>query len=232
MMRIKPLALGAFSVLSAFLLCSCAASHQARSVDRASAVLVNPDILQEGSDEQALYRYVNPKFDIKNYSAVIIEPVLIAKDGEISVSERENLQKLANNAYTYLVQELSKGLKVVNENSKGTLNLQIAIRDADSSKPVRTITSSVTPIGAGLSLVKYTATGKQSGVGEITAEFRVTDNTTGELLAAALDRRIGTKSVQGIWNTWHNADAGLLYWARQIGYLLCTHQGRQGCQKP
>ncbi len=223
---------GLMLVVSSFVLCSCAASHQARNVNPENAVLVNPDILKQGTDNMALYRYVNPDFNIKNYSAIIVEPVLIAKDGELSASERENFQKLANNAYTYLVQELGKNIKVVKETGKGTLNLQMAIRDADSSKPVRTITSSVTPIGAGLSLVKYTATGKQSGVGEITAEFRVTDDTTGQLLVAALDRRVGGKSVQGIWDTWHNADDSLQYWSRQIGYLLCTHQERKECQKP
>jgi len=131
-----------------------------------------------------------------------------------------------------LVQELEKTMKVVKESGSGTLNLQMAIRDADSSKPVRMITSSVTPIGAGLSLVKLTATGKQSGVGEITAEFRVTDDTTGELLVAALDRRVGVKSVQGIWDTWQNADDALQYWAKRIGFLLCTHRSGKGCQEP
>ncbi len=218
-------------LLSAFLLCSCAASHQARSVDPKSAVLVNPDILKEGGDDQALYRYVKPDFDIKQYSAIIVEPVLIAKEGELGASERENYQKLANNAYVYLVQELEKGLKVVKETGKGTLNLQMAIRDADSSKPVRMITSSATPIGAGLSLVKLTATGKQSAVGEITAEFRVTDDTTGELLVAALDRRVGNKAVQGIWDTWYNADEALRFWAQRIGYLLCKQQGKD-CKAP
>ncbi len=219
-------------LLCSLVVCSCTASHQARSVNPKSAVLVNPDILQEGKDNQALYRYVKPGFDIKQYSAMIVEPVLIAKEGELGASERQNYQRLANNAYVYLVQELEKGIKVVKESGKGTLNLQMAIRDADSSKPVRMITSSATPIGAGLSLVKLTATGKQSGVGEITAEFRVTDDTTGELLVAALDRRVGNKSVQGVWDTWSNADDALRYWSTWIGYLLCTHRQGSGCVKP
>lgn len=230
-MMVKQMLTGVLAALSVFMLYSCAGSHQARSVSPKSAVLVNPDILQEGDGNQALYRYVNPRFDIKNYTAIIVEPVLIAKDGEMSASQRKNLQKLANNAYVYLVQALEKNIKIVKETGKGTLNLQMAIRDADSSKPVRTITSSITPIGAGLSLVKYTATGKQSGVGEITAEFRVTDDTTGELLVAALDRRVGNKAVQGIWDTWYNADEALRYWSTWIGYLLCTHRQESGCVK-
>lgn len=214
------------------LLWGCSGTHQGRSVKAESAVLVNPDLLQKGTGDQALYRYVKPGFSISRYSAVIVEPVLIAKEGELSASERENYRKLANNAYIYLVRELEKEIKIVTQGGPGTLNLQMAIRDADSSKPVRMITSSATPIGAGLSLVKFTTTGKQTGVGEITAEFRLTDDTTGELLIAALDRRIGEKNVQGVWDTWHHADTALQHWAQQIGFLLCTHLKGEGCLKP
>ena len=40
------------------------------------------------------------------------------------------------------------------------MRLQLAIVDADSSKPVRNLLSSVSPIGIGLNLLKYGATGK------------------------------------------------------------------------
>jgi len=115
-----------FMVLSMFLLSGCQGTHHGRSVDPKTAVLVSPDVLQEGSTGQALYRYVNPKFDIHKYSAIIVEPVIIAKDGEISSSQRENYQKLANNAYVYIVREMEKEIKVVKTSGKDTLNLQVA----------------------------------------------------------------------------------------------------------
>lgn len=219
-------------LISLTLLCGCSGTHQGRSVNAKSAILVNPDLLQKGTGDEALYRYIKPGFNISRYSTIMVEPVLIAKEGELSASERESYQKLANNAYIYLIRELEKEIEVVTQGGTGTLNLQMAIRDADTSKPVRMITSSATPIGAGLSLVKFTTTGKQSGVGEITAEFRLTDNATGELLIAALDRRIGEKNVQGIWDTWYHADTALQYWAKQIGFLLCTQLKQEGCRKP
>jgi hypothetical protein len=69
--------MGAMAVVSALLLCGCAGSHQARKMNPKSAVLVNPDILQKERDDQALYRYVKPGFEIKNYSAIIIEPPIV-----------------------------------------------------------------------------------------------------------------------------------------------------------
>ncbi len=222
----------ALLLLSLSVLCGCPASYHARSGDVKGAVLVNPEILQEGTGDQALYRYVNPAFDIKKYSSIIVEPLLIAKDGETSASEQENYQKLANNGYVYLVTEMEKQIKVVKEPSKGAMKLQVAIRDADSSKPVRMLTSSVTPIGAGISVLKFAAMGKPSGVGEITAEFKLTDAATGELLAAALDRRVGGKNITSLWDTWHNADDSLQQWAKHLGFLLCNQLQAKDCKKP
>lgn len=217
----------------ALMLGGCAGSYQARSVDlKPNTILVNPDILKEGTGDQALYRYVNPAVDLKSYSKVIIDPVLIYKQAELDQDELLNYQKLANNAFVYLNQELGTQLSVVTTPGPETIRIQFAIVDADSSKPVRNFLSSVMPIGIGVSLVKYAATGKQSGVGEITAELRATDAVTGQLIGAALDRRVGGKAAQGIWDTWYNADAALQYWAKRSAYMVCTLRGLPTCVSP
>jgi len=97
---------------------------------------------------------------------------------------------------------------------------------------VRNTLSSVMPIGIGLSVVKYAATGKQSGVGEITMEMKITDAVSGELLGAALDRRVGGKTPTGIVDTWYNADEGLKYWAKRLSFALCDMRGGTNCVKP
>ncbi len=75
-------------------------------------------------------------------------------------------------------------------------------------------------------MVKVAATGKQSGVGEISAEFKITDAMTGQLIAAALDRRVGGKRIYYALEHWNNANQGLKYWAQQTRFALCT--GAQG----
>jgi len=83
-----------------------------------------------------------------------------------------------------------------------------------------------------LSLVKYTATGKQAGVGEITMQIKITDASTGELLGAALDRRVGGKELAKLWSSWHNADDALQYWAKRLSFTLCDMRGGANCVKP
>ncbi len=217
-------------VLFASLLGGCGPSMQARSVDVKESLLVNPSLLEKGTGEQALYRYVNPAADVKKYTKIMIDPVLIAKDAQLDAKEQENYQKLANNAYVYLTKELEQDYKIVNTPGPDTMRLQTAIIDADSSKPVRNITSSIMPIGIALSTLKYAATGKPSGVGEITMEMKITDADTGQLLGAALDRRVGGKDPKGLFNTWYNADSAMQYWAKRLRYVLCTERGGTDCE--
>jgi len=231
----KVISSGLLASLSAvaLLLGGCAGSYQARSVDlKPDTILVNPEIFQKGTGDQALYRYVNPAVDFKQYTKVMIEPVLIYKSAELDSGELENYQKLSNNAFVYLNQELATQVTVVTVPGPDTLRLQFAIVDADSSKPVRNLLSTVMPIGIGLSVVKYAATGKQSGVGEITAEIRATDAVSGQLVAAAYDRRVGGKAAQGIWDTWYNADEALQYWAKKCAWFVCDAKGGTNCVKP
>lgn len=73
----------AMFVTLALLLGGCGASMQARNVDVKQSLLVNPSTLKKGTGDQALFRYVNPKADPKQYARIMIDPVLIEKQGEL-----------------------------------------------------------------------------------------------------------------------------------------------------
>jgi hypothetical protein len=212
----------------------CAGSFQARSVDlkNSDALLVNPDILEKGTGDQALYRYINPKTDIKKYSRVIIDPVIICKKGDLDPKARENYQTLANNAFVYLTGELKKSYQIVKVPEPGTMRVQFALIDAESTSPVRNFIGSVDPIGVGLSLVKFGATGEMMGAGSVTGEIKITDAQTDELLGAALDRRVGGRNFKGTFLLWANANDGLEYWAKRLGYYLCVQRGDKNCTDP
>jgi hypothetical protein len=215
------------------LLSGCAVgSYQARSVDTTNSPLVNPSIFTQGSGDQALQRYVKPNVNFKQYSNIIVDPVMVQKDGELDADEFADYQTLANNAYVYLTQELDKDYNIVKNPGPNTLRVQMAIIDADSSKPVRNTLSTLLPIGMALSVVKYAATGKQSGVGEITVEMKITDANTGELLGAALDKRYGGKKLTELWSSWYNANDALQYWAKRLSFALCDMRGGANCVAP
>jgi len=216
----------------ALLLGGCGASHQARSVEIKDSLLINPAILEKGTDGQALYRYANPKVDFKSYSKVMIDSVIMSKSADIDQEDTENYQKLVNNAFVFLNDELKKDYAIVRAPEPGTMKVQMAIIAADNSKPVRNLLGTVFPIGVAISAVKYSATGKPSAVGEITVEMKITDAATGELLGAAVDKRVGGMNIKGTWDTWMTADDALHYWAKKIAYVLCEKRGGAGCVNP
>ena len=210
------------------LLAGCAPSLQAKKADVNNAFLVDPSVLQKGTGDQALYRYQNPKADFKKYSQVIIDPVLLYHDKALEGKDIENYQKLANNAYIYLVEEMKKDYRIATVPGPDTVRIQFAIVDAKKAAPVRNFLSTFMPPGIIISTAKYAATGKPAGVGEISGEFKMTDSDTGELLGAALDKRVGGKTMSGAFDTWEGADAGMQYWAKRIRYMMCEARGRQG----
>jgi hypothetical protein len=219
-------------ILAVLMIGACGGSYQARQMDVKQSVLVNPSLLEKGGEGQALYRYINPKRNMEQYTKVMVDPVLIVKEAELDQDELDNYQKLANNGFLYLSRELQQDYDIVKSPGPNTLRIQMAILDADNSKPVRNLLSSVSPVGIVVNAATYTATGKQAGVGEISAEFKLADAKTGVLLGAAMDTRVGGKNPEGIVDPWYNADEALKYWAKRIRYILCTERSGKNCVKP
>jgi len=231
----KPVKTTVFTVLIALaglLPAGCAPSLQAKNVDVGQAVLVDPSILEKGKEGEALYRYVNPKADWKKYNKLILDPVIVYQKAAMDAETRRNFQTLANNAFVFFTKELQKVVTIATVPGPGTLRLQFAIVSAEKSGAVSNFMTTIVPVGVVLSAGKYAATGKPMGVGDITGEMRVTDASTGELLAAALDKRVGGKQLRGVFNTWQDADSGLQYWAELARYRLCTFVSFEVCEQP
>jgi hypothetical protein len=212
----------------------CAPTLQAKKVDKpevGKSVLVDPSILQKGKEGEALYRYVNPNADWKKYTGVIIDPVIVSQEATLDAETRKNYQTLANNAYVFFTKELGKEVPVVTAPGPGTFRVQVAIISAEKSGSVTNFLTTVIPVGMVLSAGKYAATGEPMAVGEVTVEMRITDASTGELLAAALDKRVGGKQLRGVFTAWQDADSALQYWAELTRYRLCQVRGGADCEK-
>ena len=108
----------------------------------------------------------------------------------------------------------------------------MVIIEADPSKPVRNLLSTVMPTGSDISLAMFAAIDKPMSVGKISGEFKITDAGSGKLLAASLDRLGGKQKSKGTWNSWDNTDEALKYWAQRARYVLCEKKIGPFCEKP
>jgi hypothetical protein len=217
------------------LLAGCAASQQARDVRQSGFLGQDYERLRPGEEGEALLVYRNPDAPWHSYDKIKLDPVTIwaGEGSELEDFTQPERQELADTLYTMVNEELSQDFQMVDQPGPGVLQVQVAITDAQTSNPTMDTISTVLPQALLLSQAKGLVTGKPGFVGEASAEMRATDGQTGELVAAAVDRRVGGKSVSGApTDSWDDVRAAYRYWAKQLRYRLCTERGATDCTPP
>jgi hypothetical protein len=224
--------------MSLFVLCAislllggCASIKHPKTVTP-SGFLVDYSRLTPGTEDQMMLRWVSPNADVKKYTKVLVDPCQVVVKDKKSPEELADIQKAANEGYQKICAELGKDYVLVNKPEPGTLRIQVAVTNAQRSSPARNVISSVLPIGLGVSLAKDATTGKPTGVGEASFEIRALDAMNGEILAEGVDRRVGGKSPSAWFDSWHDVEAALTYWAQRTRYVLCRGRGGDNCVKP
>ncbi len=130
---------------------------------------------------------------------------------------------LTNYFFQALVQELGKTFQVVDQPGPGVMTIQVALEDATTATPVLRTVSMLIPQARVLATLKYLATGTYAFVGSAQAEAKITDSVTGQVLAAAVDKRVGGGSVTTAaqWQ-WGDAENALTAWAQQMATRLSS----------
>jgi hypothetical protein len=167
----------------------------------------------EGSDQKAMLRYVDPNVNWASYNQIIIAPVTFwaADDSKVSAADQ---QVLCNYAYNEFVKVLSKNFNLVSQPGPGVMKVSIALTDATSAVPGLRSISVVVPQARALSAIKMLATGSYAFVGSAQGAFKANDSVTGQLLAAAVDKRLGGTSVKNVdVFQWGDAENAIDYWA-------------------
>jgi hypothetical protein len=221
------------TILATVLVSGCATTKQARDVE-VSGFLPDYSMLRPGEPGEPLLIYKNPRADWRFYKKLLLDPVMVLRRLETSDKDlpREDMQRLADNFWILLRQELSKDYVLVDLPGPDVLRVQAALTDVKKSKaPADTITS-IAPPALIISKGKEFATGKPLFVGEVSLEGKVTDAQTGELLAAGVDRKVGGKSIQGATDSWDDVNQSLELWSKTFRFRLCQWRGEIGCVDP
>lgn len=211
----------------------CARTYQAAHVET-SDFLPDYSLLQHGDEGDALLSYWKQGTQWQDYHKIILEPVVIRRLKDSELSELTHLQNYQMREFVerLLRQALKPSFKLVTKPGPGTLRLEIAITDAETSTMILDQFSTVYPSARTLSLVKKWLTGTESYVGKASIERKITDSVTGELLMASADCRAGGKTLAGTFDKWDDAEQAYVYWAAQLNYQLCMKQGGNACRNP
>jgi hypothetical protein len=220
-------------IIATFWLSGCGAKR-ARDV-KFSGFLGDYSLLEKQRDQDsALYGYRNPKADWPSYSKILLDPIEIWRRAELEKkgAPMEDLQRLANNFYLILHKELSKDYEMVKVPSPRTMRIKVALTDVEESWAAMDTVTSIIPIGIVISAGQEFATGKPSFAGEVSAEIKVTDGRTGQLLAAGVDRRVGGNEIEASVNNWDDANRIIEIWSKIVRFRLCKFRGGKDCLKP
>jgi Protein of unknown function (DUF3313) len=169
-----------------------------------------------GSGQKAMLAYTNSSATFTSYNQVMIAPVTYWADDDSKLSPTEQ-QILCNYFYSVLQTDFAKNFAIANEPGPGVVKLTVALTDATSATPgLRTI-SVVEPHVRLLNMIKKGLTGTYAFVGSATGEAKLTDATSGQVLAAWADQRFGGLAVKnaGVWE-WGDADNAMNYWANAL----------------
>jgi hypothetical protein len=213
---------------------ACATTQQANNVVT-SGFLADYSILQKGAgDNEALLRYVNPIADWKKYTKVMIDPVQLwmGKSSSLRFIPREDRIRLTSILFGKMRDDLLADYRIVREPGPHVMRISVALTEAKSSDAALDTISSILPTGYVVSGTKSLATGTGTFVGAASVEAKITDAEIGTLLAAAVDRRGGAKSLSGVTSEWDDVEESFQFWASTLRYRLCQWRGEHSCVKP
>ena len=173
-------------------------------------------LLTVGGKDQTGLRYVNPAAQWRQYNKVLIDPVTFWGGDSTQISASDQ-QMLVNYVSQQLKEQLGQKFEIVNQPGPGVMKLDIALTDAEAATPVLRSISMIVPQAHMLSNLKYLATGTMPFVGAAQAEAKLTDSVSGQILALAVDKRIGGGSfTTGFQWQWGDAENAINHWAELV----------------
>jgi hypothetical protein len=215
--RLSSLASVLVLVAAASVVAGCAATRQsARDDVHESGFLHDYSMLKPGGEDQALLRYVDESAEFSRYKAVMVDSVTLWSGPELSKLKDEEKRALVDHAYTALVTSLQKSFRIAKTPGNDTLRIRAAITEATGSAVAPDVVATVIPQARLISMLIGRGANTSMTVGEASIEIEVTDSLSDQVLAAAVDRRVGQRSISGAFSRWDDVEQAWNYWAERV----------------
>ncbi len=194
----------------------CARTRQSRA-DKAG-FLGDYSQLREGEGDEAQLVYINPDADFPKYDKILIESVsLYAKEGtDFSQISDETQRMLTDHFYKAIHDQLKEDYEIVTAAGPNTLRVRVAITEAEGANVGLNAITTIVPQTRLLSVLGGRAADVSWMVGEVGFEGEITDSESGERLGAAVDRRVGAKTLRGGFSKWGDVLAAFDTWAENF----------------
>ncbi len=222
------------SALALLIGCTTSQSKQARTVEK-SGFLGDYSMLSPGGEGEALLFYENPEANWPSYNKIFLAPVAYYGGRETYPKgfTRADLQKLVNRFYYILYNDLAEDYQMVDEPAPDTLRIQVALTSVGESSQTADSVSAVAPVIVNpIRNFAGSLSGETIFAGQASIEAKITDGLTGKLLYAAVDRRVGQRTMSSTTSRTADVEEIMWYWGDLARYRLCTLRGGEECIRP
>ncbi len=201
----------------------CATTRQVPE-DKRSGFLGDYSMLRKGPAGRADYYYIDQKANWAKFTKVWVKPVELwqpSQDSALGRMSQESKRALVDFYYAAAVSALTNNFQLVEQSGPDVLVIHTAITEARPSMPVVDLVSSVYPALVVASYGKREITGTDIGVGEVVVEAELIDGQSNQRIGAAMDERVGTKSLSSKFGgTWADVNAAFEWWAQLVNHRL------------
>ena len=222
------------SALALLIGCATSQSKQARTVEK-SGFLGDYSMLSPGGEGEALLFYENPEANWPSYNKIFLAPVAYygGRDTYPKGFTRADLQKLVNRFYYILYNDVAEDYQMVDEPAPHTLRIQVALTSVGESSQTVDSVSAVAPVIVNpIRNLAGSLSGETVFAGQASIEIKITDELTGKLLFAAVDRRVGQRTMSSTTSRTADVEEIMWYWGDLARYKLCTLRGGEKCIMP
>lgn len=192
----------------------------------ASFMGATASMLTPGTENQAAMRYFNPNVQWSQYTKILLQPVEFwdSQNSSISQSDQQALTSYGYNTFKTNLQ--NAGFTIVDQPGPGVMTVRAALLNASAATPGLRSVSVLIPQARVLNYAQSLATDSYAFAGSAEGAMIVTDSVSGQVLAAAVDKRAGgmALSTAAQWS-WGDAENAIDKWAQMTATRLTQLRG-------
>ena len=195
-----------------------------------SGFLTDYSLLKEDPEGLVQWKYFKDGANFGAYDKIIIDHAtfFFKEDSDYKGIHPTELTELAQNLHKAFLVTLARAYSFTDKPGPGTMRVRLAITDLVPGKPGTGVMTTVVPFGLAASFIKKAVTGSHIGMAQISGEAELVDSQTGEILAAAIDNKMGQKQKLGkSFTKWGQIEVIFNGWAENFSKRLDKHSGRK-----
>lgn len=213
MRRADIVRLGVVAALAA-LTAGCAAGQAGTA--KPSGFLGDYSHFRKGQKGEALMVYVAPQARFAQYRKIMIDPITIWRSTETDTIPAVEAANLMDDLDDLLRLTLDDDYDIVETAGPDVLRLRVALTEAEGSWRVLGQLSDELDDDLQAVLPDQPSSATRGFVGKAGVEAELLDSTTSTRLAAAVDRRVGEKTLKPEANRWDDVEDAFRYWAERL----------------